>query len=217
LTESAEFQSLTKTEAAYRTLRAAIESGLLPPRERLLIQVLQRRFSMSATPIREALRMLQADGLVVHTPHRGIVVAEFSAESTEEIFRLRAVLEPMATELAAAKVTEAGLEEVMAAHNRLVRADDGTLASAGASMDAAWHQTIYHSAGSPYLERFISRLWAALPVDALWSTSDAHQAVRQHEAITAALKARRSALAKELMRQHIVIQAAKVRSTAARG
>jgi DNA-binding GntR family transcriptional regulator len=203
-------EPLTKTEAAYRTLRAAIESGQLAPRERLLIQALQSRFAMSATPIREALRMLQSDGLVDHVPHRGMVVAEFTAESTEEIYRLRAVLEPVATELAVARASDETLEEIKAAHEQLAGIDESHLALSGPSMNAAWHRAIYRAAGSRYLEEFISRLWAALPVEALWVTSRARESLAQHEAIMVAFKARNSGLAAELMRQHIVTHGARV-------
>jgi DNA-binding GntR family transcriptional regulator len=211
-----QYNSLTKTEAAYRTLRAAIESGQLVPRQRLLIQSLQSKFAMSATPIREALRMLQSDGLVVHTPHRGIVVAEFSAESAEEIYRLRAVLEPMATELAAVRASEGALTEIRAVHNQLAAADESALVTSGASMDAVWHRTIYRAAGSRYLEEFISRLWASLPVEALWVTRSTSESLGQHERITRALEARKSALAAELMRQHILTHATRIAARSGR-
>ncbi len=170
---------------------------------------------MSATPIREALRMLQSDGLVVHTPHRGIVVAEFSAESAEEIYRLRAVLEPMATELATIRAGESALTEIRAAHNQFATADESTLAASGASMDAVWHRAIYRAAGSRYLEEFISRLWASLPVEALWVTRTASESLSQHEGITRALETRKSALAAELMRQHILTHATRIATRSA--
>jgi DNA-binding GntR family transcriptional regulator len=208
--DTVELAPLTKTEAAYRTLRAAIESGQLAPRDRLRIQALQSRFGMSATPIREALRMLQADGLVSHVPHRGMVVTEFTSESVQEIFRLRTVLESLATELAVTKATDEELDEIAAIQQQLSTADETRLAVSGPNMNAAWHQAIYRTAGSRYLKEFISRLWTALPVEALWVTSQAHESIQQHDAIMTALRARNGALAGELMRQHIVTRAARL-------
>lgn len=208
--EVVELAPLTKTEAAYRTLRSAIESGQLAPRERLRIQALQARFGMSATPIREALRMLQADGLVSHVAHRGMVVTEFTSESVQEIFRLRTVLEPLATELAVTKASDEQLDEIAAIQHQLSTADETRLVVSGPNLNAAWHQAIYRTAGSRYLEEFISRLWTALPVEALWVTRHARESILQHDAIMVAIRARNGVLASELMRQHIVTRAARL-------
>src|SRR5438876_12426443 len=112
--------SLTKTEAAYLALREGIEGGSLQPGARLRIDALKEELGMSATPVREALRMLQADGLVTHEPHRGMGVAQFSIEDTREVYRLRALLEPLATELAVGRADERARAEIRAVHARLV-------------------------------------------------------------------------------------------------
>ena len=97
--------SLTKTDAACAALREAIEADRLAPGERLAVKRLVEDLQMSPTPIREALRLLQAEGLAVYKPHHGMVVADYPAESVAEVSRMRALLEPLAVELAVRHAT----------------------------------------------------------------------------------------------------------------
>ena len=83
----------TKTELALQILRDRIRTGALEPGRRLRLNLLTAELGMSPTPIREALRLLQADGLVTYRPHQGIVVAELSEPQTAEVIRLRCLLE----------------------------------------------------------------------------------------------------------------------------
>ncbi len=157
--------SMTKTQAAFHRIRAAIEEGRLESGARLRAAALQEELGMSPTPIREALRLLQAQGLVEHRPHHGMVVAEYSAEQTEEVYRLRLVLEPMATSLAAERVGEEQLARIHRRHDTLKDAIESVDA---AELNAAWHRAVYEAAGSRYLEEFIARLWGVLPLEAVW-------------------------------------------------
>src|SRR5215210_8838164 len=125
--------SMTKTQAAFHRIRAAIEDGRLKPGDRLRATALQEELDMSPTPIREALRLLQAQGLVEHRPHHGMVVAEYPVEETEEVYRLREVLEPMAAGLAAERASAEQLERI---HRRLDGLKEAVEAGA-ARVDAA--------------------------------------------------------------------------------
>src|SRR5262245_28498270 len=108
----------TKTELALEVLRERIRNGELAPGERLRVDELTQELGMSATPIREALRLLQADRVVDYRPHHGIVVAELSIGKTEEVYRLRALLEPLAVELAVPKLDDAARAEIESLHAR---------------------------------------------------------------------------------------------------
>src|SRR6266480_3042980 len=76
----------TKQEFVYRTLREAIVRCELPPGERLVIDDLARRLEVSSIPVREALQLLQSEGLVVTVPHVGTSVALLSRESMADVF-----------------------------------------------------------------------------------------------------------------------------------
>ena len=109
--------SLTKTEAAFRALRQAIEEGAYHPGEHLRVSRLVQELDISPTPIREALRLLQSEGLVDHHAHRGAAVAEYSPEDAVEVYRLRAMLEPLAAELAAGRATPDEVADIRRLHD----------------------------------------------------------------------------------------------------
>lgn len=196
---------MTKTEAAFHTLRTAIEDGRFKPGEPLPLPRLLEELDMSPTPIREALRLLQAQGLVEHEPHRGVVVATYTPESAEEIYRLRVLLEPLATELAVERATAEQVAHIRALHDELARAvHDDESRTDFAELNARWHRTIYEASESRHLQEFIARLWTAIPVQAIWLTRRARSSCEQHEAITEAIERRAAQEAGELMRLHVL-------------
>jgi DNA-binding GntR family transcriptional regulator len=93
-------QPSSLVELSVRRLRQDILSGVLPPGERLIEEQLTQRFGISRAPLREALRELAQQGLVEHSPRRGMRVAELSAADVDELFGLRDLLERYAMELA---------------------------------------------------------------------------------------------------------------------
>jgi DNA-binding GntR family transcriptional regulator len=197
-------RSITKTDAAFHALRTAIEEGRLKPGERLRVNHLMDELQMSPTPIREALRLLQAEGLVVHHPHRGMAVAEYTLESAEEVYRLRGVLEPLATELAVERATGEQVAEMRRRHEELreaVRAGDPRTDLA--ELNAVWHRELYAACGSRHLQEFIARLWTTIPMQALWLTRRGPRSVEQHEQIMEAVERRDAAAARDLMRAHV--------------
>lgn len=202
-------RSMTKTDLAFQELRSAIEDGRLKPGERLTIARLRAGLDMSPTPIREALRLLQAEGLLEHEPHRGVVVRTYRPDEAKEVYRLRILLEPLATELAVDRATEAEIEEMRDLHQTLMAAaDPGPTQTDAAELNARWHRSIYDASRSPYLIEFIARLWQALPVRAIWLSRRAPRSVAQHVEIMSAIEARDAAAAAELMREHVTFGAA---------
>lgn len=200
----ARVQTVTKTDAAYRAMRLAIEDGSLKGGERLTVNALQDWLGMSPTPIREALRLLQADGVVKHTPHHGMVVAEFSPEAILEVYRLRRELESLAAGWAAERATDAHLKQLRRTHQRFESAvEQNPAGSEVAALNASWHATIYDAADSPHLREFIERLWSNGGGKAMWISGRAEEAVAQHAEILAALEERDAELAADLMRKHI--------------
>ncbi|WP_017591814.1 GntR family transcriptional regulator [Nocardiopsis potens] len=207
----------TKSEVAYAALRDAIRSGELAPGERLLLQDLAGRLGMSLTPVRDALRMLAAHGLIEQRANHGAVVAEFTPERAEEVYRLRTVLEPMAAELAARNATGERLAEMEAALEVLDRAVDDGRENDIADLNARFHRAIYSASGSPYLQEFIDRLWNGVPYQAISLAGRARDSSRQHHAIMDALRAGDAPAAAEAMRAHIAEAAERTLSQLRRG
>ena len=87
----------TKADIALHAIRERILSGELQPGDRVRPDALTAELEMSPTPIREALRLLQADRLVHYEPHHGIVVARLSSKEIEDIYLVRSLLEPVAS------------------------------------------------------------------------------------------------------------------------
>ncbi|HEY4093988.1 MAG TPA: GntR family transcriptional regulator [Baekduia sp.] len=196
---------LTKTDAAAAALRSAIEDGRYEPGQHLPINLLIADLDMSPTPIREALRMLQAEGLLVGRPHRGVVVADTLPEQLDEVYQLRQVLEPLATEWATEHASDEQLAEIRDLHERLRKliVDHPDDEEEAAALNEQWHQAIYRATGSRHLPDFIERLWLAMPLNASWFAKERASSVQQHGEVVDAMEARDAAKAAELMRTHV--------------
>lgn len=195
---------MTKAEVALAFLRARIQSGELASGERLQAEALAGELDMSATPIREALRLLQADGLVTYHPHRGVVVAETSIDTALEILRLRTLLESLATELAVPQLTTQDIAELRTLQDQLRRATIRGSVAKLSELNHAWHWKIYAKCQSPILLEFVRRLWEAFPWRTIWASSGrAENSALQHEDVMQALAAGNARLAAERMRNHI--------------
>jgi DNA-binding GntR family transcriptional regulator len=194
---------MTKMDIAVRELRERILSGQLQPGERLRVETLTDELGMSPTPIREALRLLQADHLVQYSPHQKIVVAELSMPEVGEIYQLRAELESFATELAVTRLLEQGLDDLEKAHAEWLRAAKAGRGGKVADSNIIWHWIIYHAAGSTLLDDFIRRLWEAFPWRTQALSGVRESSIAEHEAIMVAIRAGDSTLARSRMREHV--------------
>lgn len=194
----------TKAEYAAAQLREQILSGDLPPGERLRVDLLTEQLGMSPTPIREALRVLQAEGLLTQRPHHGIVVANPSAEDFEEICRLRAMLEPYAARLAVARLDAAALAELDTVHEAYLAAVDSDNRRAALALNRQWHWLIYRASASPRLLDLIERLWNGLPWGMIGDLpSRVQRSASEHVAIQEAIHRRDGDTVAELLRKHI--------------
>lgn len=200
----ANIQHRTKTELALQVLREQIRTGELAPGGRMRLQDLTRELDMSPTPIREALRLLQADGLVDYKPHQGIVVAELSSAEMAEISRIRCVLEALATELAVPVLTLADVRELQRVHDKLLSAVAAGRGASVSALNSDWHWKIYERSGSSYLKEFIRRLWERYPWRTMWVIPGRVEAsVEEHAEIMDAIRSRDASLAAARMGAHI--------------
>ena len=179
----------TKSESAVVRLRQAIWRGEIAPGEWLRQEDLAERFGISPTPIREALRRLEAEGLVEHMPHRGVRVVAYTLNSANEYYDLRAQLEPYALRLAAARMSATDLEELI----ELVSEAEGFLAeqSMEALTDANWrfHERLMQLCGSRLVQDVLARVRRSFQLDTLLLIPErAAASVREHQHIVDALK-----------------------------
>ncbi len=204
-TASVALPSRSSAAEAYDLLLTDIEDGNLPPGTRLREAELAERLAISRTPVREALKRLELQGLVVHEPHHGAVVAALEYGQVTEMYLLREVLEGTAARLAAQHATtvEIGVLE------RLVETDRGLLDQPKrmAQTNRRFHQQVRDTARNRYLGNALETLRLSLALLAgttLGAPGRAAQAVAEHGAIVARIAARDPEGAEQAARQHIL-------------
>jgi len=147
----------TKREIAVGLLRAAIIRGELAPGTRLVLENLSQQYELSLTPIREALPVLEAEGLIVQLPHRGAVVATMDRVEIMELYAIRGAIEALATREAVPNLTEADLAEMAALVQQMETFEDGW--EAFLELDKRFHLVLYRAAGSRRWLETIETLW----------------------------------------------------------
>ena len=149
----------TKSEWVYEQLRRRILGGTYKPDDRLRLTELAREFAMSEMPVREALRMLQRDGLIEMHSHRGAAVANLSWSRAAEIVSVRMHLEVLAVGEAAKGHDKSSLAEL----RRILDRMDRDLAAGAATRFSAgnrdFHRRLYEPAANTVLKREIQELW----------------------------------------------------------
>lgn len=199
---------LSKTEYVLQRLREDIASGLVVPGTSLRQSEIATRYGVSATPVREALRLLEAGGTVSYAPHRGATVRELSHERVHDVYLLRAEIEGLATAVACERMTDEDLAKIEAVHAELKSYQGDDRQQLGV-LNRRLHFMIYH-AGSELIASHASSLWSLFPPRVtIWKDRDAAAALAaDHEGILEALRRRDAKLAQENARQHVLHAAA---------
>jgi DNA-binding GntR family transcriptional regulator len=148
----------TLAERAFDALHAAILTGRLRPGARLPIEELAELLQMSPMPIREALRRLDARGLVENIPHRGARVTELSVTDLAEVYEARLALEVVAIRRAAGRFDAAHEQQARERLIELSRCSDDSSAAISAA-HTAFHFSLYEAAASTWLLRLIRPIW----------------------------------------------------------
>jgi DNA-binding GntR family transcriptional regulator len=197
---------VSKTDMVAALIREQIITGELPAGEQLRQRDVAQRFQVSQTPVREAMRRLESEGLVIGDTHRGFTVIEPDDGPVEENFQIRAALESLGASLAARKIDAAGLARLKELNDemRALGGDhDGPGDPRHASLNREFHFTVQEYARSPLLLSLMRLLWASLHGGPRVSRTPAESA-RQHDDILTALSDRDAAGASAQTYQHIM-------------
>lgn len=192
---------VTAVEFAYETLREWIASGRLPPGTRVEPGDVAPRVGLSTTPVRQALKRLEGEGLVVLEPHRGALVRTLSAAEVDEVYALRQRLEGWAVELACERLNDDDRRDLA----ELVQQLDGADAEAYLGLNRAFHFRIFEAARQGLLHRFLAILWdlSELHRNALLARPEAvEQSRHDHRRLWELLQAGRGAEAAALVLEH---------------
>lgn len=180
-------------------IRDRIERGDLVPGDVLRQRDLAKQFGVSPTPVREALRKLEAEGFVVTELHHGTTVAGAADTSTHESSLIRASLESLAAELAAGRMTDADLDGVDEILAQMEECEPGT--ALDPRLDREFHFRIYHGARSPVLLALMNLLWRSLDGG---TDVGAEESLAEHQAIAEALWKHDPVLAASASRRHVL-------------
>jgi len=197
-------------DVVFNTLRQAILKGELAPGERLMEIQLAERLGVSRTPIREAIRKLELEGLVLMIPRKGAEVAKISEKSLRDVLEVRRSLEDLAIELACQRMDEEDIKELEEAQDVFAQAIASGDAMAIAESDEHYHDVIYRGTYNDRLVQILYNLREQMYRYRLEYIKDADKRqilLLEHDKILKAIKNRRVAEAKDTMRAHIDNQA----------
>lgn len=190
---------------AYQQLRALIMAGTIPPGQRINIEDVARQFSVSPTPVREALAGLESEGLVLKVPLRGYRTTELlTRDELIELYQLRRLIEPNAASEAARRHDP---DSVQALDEELA-----TMSSRPAPLpaielsahDERLHNLIFRGAGNGLIGRTYARTHCHLHIFRLsYSGTYGHHTVDEHQSVVAAIDAGDPAAAASAMTRHL--------------
>ena len=145
-------------DVVFNTLREAILKGELKPGERLMELQLASKLGVSRTPIREAIRMLELEGLAVVIPRKGAEVAKMTEKDMEDVLQIRKALDELAAQLACDKITEQQLRALKIAARSFEESTRSRDVKKVAQADVAFHDVIYKAADNPKLMSLLNNL-----------------------------------------------------------
>ncbi|MGN0354154.1 MAG: GntR family transcriptional regulator [Muricoprocola sp.] len=196
-------------DVVFHTLRNAILKGELKPGERLMEIQLSQKLGVSRTPVREALRKLELEGLVLMMPRKGAVVADITIQDLEDVLEVRTALEELAVQKACDTITEEQLKELKRAANEFKRCAENEDILACAEADMQFHEVIYGATNNKRLQQMLTNLREQMyryRMEYLKDKGMYSALIEEHDMIRKAIKRRDKVKAGMLMRTHITNQ-----------
>ena len=201
-------------EAVYYAIREGILLGKLSPDERLMEMHLANELGVSRTPVREALRLLETDGLVKMIPNKGAIVAKISPRDLLEVMEVRLALEQLAVRKACRSITLLQLNQMRSALSRFRESLELNDRAGSARSDEEFHRIIADAAQNRMLQTLLSQIREQVfryRLESLKAESAHKELVRQHEQILTSLEERDEEKVQTFMREHIRMQLENIR------
>ena len=190
---------------ATELIREAIVDGRLAPGERLKEEELARELGISRTPVREALLVLQTEGLVDASPNRGAAVRAHDAEDLDDLYQLRALLEGYAARRAAGRISDETLAALFSSCDRFEALVEGDVPDL-VKENVFFHNAILETAGSALAAQMVRKV-IELPLvykSYIWYSPEQRRiSAHYHWQITKALEARDAERAELVMKEHV--------------
>ncbi|MBN9886220.1 GntR family transcriptional regulator [Salipiger abyssi] len=194
----------TKEEYVADFLREGIISGQFPRGSKLKQAQIAEMIGTSITPVREAIKLLEAEGFILGTSHRGAIVAPFDINATEEITDLRVTLECKLGLKAVSRLTSQDIEELRVLQDQIEDAAARGDKDAVRTINYRFHELIYIAAELPQTLRFVRALWARYPFDLINRLENRiDRASQEHRDMLSAIIARDEVAFVQALRSHI--------------
>lgn len=199
--------ALPNGDRVYRAVRKDILNGTLPPATRLVEVQLASQFEVSRTPVREALKRLAAEGLIVLDPVRGMVVREIDAREAEDVYVIREMLDGLGSRLAAQRISPAALTKLRVLTELMQQAAEHHSWAAVVQMNISFHEVLYRAAGNERLSaigRSLEESVRRFSAMAFTTPERVGEVIQEHTEIIDALEAHDADRAEAVTRQHMV-------------
>lgn len=200
-------------DVVFNTLRQAILRGELKPGERLMEIKLANKLGVSRTPIREAIRKLELEGLVLMIPRKGAEVAEITEKSLIDVLEVRAALEELAVQLACDRMGKEDIQKLKEAAEHFADIVDSADITRVAAADVAFHDVIYQATDNQRLISLLNNMREQMyryRVEYLKQREFHSQLLSEHQEIIRALELGERDVAAKVTNQHIENQVAAV-------
>lgn len=202
-------------DVVFNTLREAILKGELKPGERLMELQLASKLGVSRTPIREAIRMLEQEGLAVTMPRKGAEVAKMTLKDMEDVLEVREALDELAAKIACKKISDEQLANLKTIKDEFKRSMDSGDVKKIAEEDVKFHDAIYEATDNAKLVSMMNNIREQMyryRVEYLKDPKNYPMLVKEHDAIYRALELRNMELVTTEMHTHVANQAVAVKA-----
>ena len=196
-------------DVVFNTLRSAIITGELSPGERLMEIKLANELGVSRTPVREALRKLEREGLVITTARKGAEVAPINERDLKEVLEVRKSLESLACQLAAQKITPEQVEELSAMNSSIAQAIEENDIEAITQLDIDFHEVIYQITENRRLIDILHQLKEHIlryRLQYIKDMKNKKNIVEEHKKIISALESHNPKASRREIERHIELQ-----------
>ncbi len=210
-----EYPDMPLRDVVFHTLRTGILRGDLEPGERLMEIRLADRLGVSRTPIREAIRMLQLEGLVVNVPRKGAHVAKITAKDLKDVLEVRAGLENLAVRLASTRITPEQVRNLRTTAESFRNHIGGNLIEL-AEIDEEFHTQIYRATRNQHLVQMLRNIKDQMyryRVEYLKDRKSRESLASEHMSLCDALEAGDTVSAVQIMNKHIQRQETYIMNT----
>ena len=205
-----EYQDHSLSSKVFQKLRDNILTGKYAEQEELRENTIGKELGVSRTPVREALRQLELEGLVTIIPNKGAYVSGITGEDVKDIYRMRSLLEGLCARWAAERITEEQLDrldEIILLAEFHSKRENAINAEQITELDGQFHAVLYEACGSRILKHTLTDFHKYVQNSrklSIISGERARKSIREHKMILRAIRERDPDLAEQLANEHII-------------